>query len=120
MLPAGGEIGVEVGIRRLEEQTGVDGARTTDGATDESVRLGATGQVGRGGKDGVVQPRDVDAAQVGAGQPLRPLGTPRDAVGWTASLEEKNFLSGLTQPTGNDDSCGTGADHNHIPYRRRP
>ena len=44
MLPARGEIVVEVGGRWFKEQTGVDGAGTADGATDESVDLaGATG-----------------------------------------------------------------------------
>ena len=39
MLPARGKVVVEVGGRWFEEQTGVDCAGTTNGATDESVNL---------------------------------------------------------------------------------
>ena len=117
MLPARREISVKVRLRWLKEQSSIDRARTTDGATDEGVHpTGATGQAGGAGKDGIVESGYVDAAQVGAHQPLRSLGASSDAVGGPTSLEQKDFsCPTLTQPAGHDDSRRTGTDYNYIP-----
>ena len=122
ILPARREVGVKVGRRWLEEQSSIDSARPTDGATNKSVHLvGATRQIGRPGEDGIVEPRYVDTAQIRADQPLWSLGASGDAVRWPTSFQEKDFLCpALTQPAGNDYSRGTRTDHNHIPNSRGP
>lgn len=117
IFPARREVGVKVRLRRLKEQSSIDRARTTDGATHESVDLiGATGQTGSAGKDGTEESWYVDAAQICAYQPTRSLGASRDAVGWPASLQKKDFFgAALTQPTRYDDPRGTRTDHDDIP-----
>ena len=121
MLPARREVVVKIGCRRLEKQTGIDRARAADGATNISVDLGsATSQIGRGGKDGTVEPWYVDTTQVGTYQPLRSLCTSSDAIGWTTSFEKKYLLSSLTQPAGNDDTGRTGTNYNYVPYSSSP
>lgn len=117
ILPARREIGVKIRFRWLKKQSSIDGAGTADGATHESVHLvGATGQIGWTGKNGIIEPGYVDTAQICADQPLRSLGASGDAVGWPASLEEEDFLrSALTQPARDDDPRGTGTDYDDIP-----
>lgn len=67
MLPPRREVVVKIRCRWLKEQPGIDSARATDGATHIGVDL-ITGadQSARGGKDGAVESRYVDATQVGA------------------------------------------------------
>lgn len=62
ILPARREIGVKVRRRWLKEQPSIDGAGSADGATNERVHLVATGQIGRAGKDGIVESRYVHTA----------------------------------------------------------
>ena len=121
MLPARREVVVKIGCRWLEKQTGIDGARAADGATNVGVDLGSgTGQIGRGGKDGTVESWYVDTTQVGTHQPLWSLRTSSDAIRWTTSLEKKYLLSSLTQPAGNDDTGRTGTNYNYVPYSGSP
>lgn len=66
MLPTRREVVVKIGCRWLKEQPGIDSARATDGATHVGVDLiGGADQIARGGKDGTVESRYVDATQVG-------------------------------------------------------
>ena len=66
MLPARREEVVKIGCRWFEKQTGIDGARAADGAPNVGVDLGrATDQAGGARKDGAVESRYVDTAQIG-------------------------------------------------------